>query len=93
MKTLKAIYNRYSNAILHALQPLGMFGVFALAFIDSAAIGMPLDPVVAWYVYNDKLHFWAHVLLAASGFGADGNYRIDNGVVSGLPTHLDQVAW
>ena len=67
MKTLKAIYNRYSNAIFHALQPLGMFGVFALAFIDSAAIGMPLDPVVAWYVYNDKLHFWAYVLLAAAG--------------------------
>ena len=70
MKTLKAIYNRYSNAIFHALQPLGMFGVFALAFIDSAAIGMPLDPVVAWYVYNDKLHFWAYVLLAAAGSAA-----------------------
>src|SRR5438067_1037350 len=47
-----------------------MFGVFALAFIDSAAIGMPLDPVVAWYVYNDKLHFWAYVLLAAAGSAA-----------------------
>jgi membrane protein YqaA with SNARE-associated domain len=70
LHTLKAIYTRYSNAIFHALQPLGMFGVFALAFIDSAAIGMPLDPVVAWYVYNDKLRFWIYVLLAAAGSAA-----------------------
>jgi membrane protein YqaA with SNARE-associated domain len=66
LNTLKAIYSRYSNAIFHALQPLGMFGVFALAFIDSAAFGMPLDPVVAWYVYNHKVEFWAYVLLAAA---------------------------
>jgi membrane protein YqaA with SNARE-associated domain len=70
LKTLRAIYERYSSAIFKALAPLGFFGVFALAFIDSAALGMPLDPVVGAYVYSARGHLMSvagYVLLAAAG--------------------------
>lgn len=34
-----------------------------------------------------------HVLLSAVGFQTSGNYRVDDGIVSQLPTHLEQIAW
>ena len=70
MKTLRAIYERFSSAIFRALAPLGFFGVFALAFIDSAALGMPLDPVVGAYFFSARTHLISvviYVLLAAAG--------------------------
>lgn len=70
MKTLRAIYDRFSGAIFRALAPLGIFGVFALAFVDSAALGMPLDPVVGAYVNSVREHFAVVagcILLAAVG--------------------------
>lgn len=70
MKTLRAIYDRYSGALFKALAPLGFFGVFALAFIDSAAFGMPLDPVVAAYVYSGRTNLFSvagYIVLAAAG--------------------------
>jgi membrane protein YqaA with SNARE-associated domain len=81
LKTLRAIYDRYSAAISKALAPLGFFGVFALAFIDSAAVGMPLDPVVAAYVYSGReslLSIAGYILLAAAGsaFGSSVIYLI-----------------
>ena len=70
MKTLKHLYERYSNAIFHLLQPLGLFGVFAMAFVDSAALGMPLDATVGAYIWvarHELLRVAALVLLAAAG--------------------------
>jgi len=70
LKTLKAIYGRYSGAIFKALAPLGLFGVFALAFVDSAALGMPLDAVVGAYVYSARGQLFraaGYILLAAAG--------------------------
>jgi membrane protein YqaA with SNARE-associated domain len=70
LKTLRAIYDRYSGAIFKVLAPLGLFGVFAIAFIDSAALGMPLDPVVAAYVYGGRASLFSvagYVTLAAAG--------------------------
>lgn len=70
MKTLRAIYERYSGAIFKLLAPLGFFGVFAIAFIDSAAFGMPLDPVVGGYVYAARANLFSvagYIALAAAG--------------------------
>jgi len=49
------------------LVPLGIWGPFAVAFADSALLGMPVDAVVAAYVYNDRRHFLLYVLLASLG--------------------------
>lgn len=50
--------------------PLGAWGVFAIAFIDSALLGMPLDPMVAGYVYHRPHLFWLYVIMASAGSAA-----------------------
>jgi membrane protein YqaA with SNARE-associated domain len=52
---------------MHLLGPLGVWGVFAVAFADSALLGMPVDAVVAVYVYRDHQHLLFYVLLASLG--------------------------
>ncbi len=47
--------------------PLGIWGVFVIAFSDSALLGMPVDAVVAGYVYHDRPHFLVYVILASMG--------------------------
>lgn len=49
------------------LEPLGSWGILAVAFIDSAAFGIPLDPVVAGYVYTNPLKIWLYIFMAAVG--------------------------
>jgi membrane protein YqaA with SNARE-associated domain len=52
------------------LAPLGAWGVFAIAFIDSALVGMPLDAVVGGYVYHQPHLFWLYTIMAAAGSAA-----------------------
>ena len=49
------------------LKPLGVWGVFAIAAVDSALIGMPVDAVVVGYVYQDRNRFAFYVVMAALG--------------------------
>src|SRR5208283_420322 len=58
---------RYSAWILHLLTPLGVWGVFAIAFADSALLGMPVDAIVAFYVYQDHKRLLFYVLMASLG--------------------------
>jgi len=67
LKTIGHILKRYTEWIWHLLGPLGIWGVFVVAFADSALLGMPVDAVVAGYIYNDRRHFLIYVLLAALG--------------------------
>jgi len=67
LNTIKHILARYSHFIWSVLEPLGAWGILAVAFIDSAAFGIPLDPVVAGYVYAHPLKIWLYVFMAAVG--------------------------
>ena len=67
MKTIGHILARYTAWIWGLLAPLGMWGVFVIAFADSALLGMPVDAVVAAYVYKDRGHFLLYVILASLG--------------------------
>lgn len=49
------------------LGPLGIWGVFAIAFADSALLGMPVDAIVAYYVYQDHRRLVFYVLMASLG--------------------------
>ncbi len=49
------------------LKPLGAWGVFAIAGIDAALFGLPLDAVVGGYVYKQPARFWIYTLMAAAG--------------------------
>ena len=41
--------------------------MFAIAAVDSALLGMPVDAVVVGYVYNDRKRFVFYVVMAALG--------------------------
>ena len=67
MKTIKHILAQYAAWIAAVLKPLGIWGVFAIAAVDSALLGMPVDAVVVGYVYNDRKRFAFYVVMAALG--------------------------
>ena len=46
---------------------MGIWGVFAIAFADSALLGMPVDAIVMTYVYNDHKRLLIYVILASAG--------------------------
>jgi membrane protein YqaA with SNARE-associated domain len=49
------------------LQQLGIWGVFVIAFSDSALLGMPVDAIVAAYVYRDHKRLLFYILMASLG--------------------------
>jgi membrane protein YqaA with SNARE-associated domain len=67
VKTIGHILARYSAWILGLLKVLGIWGPFAIAFADSALLGMPVDFVVATYVYKDRRHFLLYIAMASLG--------------------------
>ncbi len=67
MHTIKHIISAYGKWVWGLLAPLGAWGVFAIAAVDAAFMGLPMDPIVAGYIYKDPHGFLLYVLLAASG--------------------------
>lgn len=67
MKTIKHILSRYTALLWMLLKPLGAWGVLVVAALDGAFIGLPLDAVVAGYVYQDRSRFLLYALMASAG--------------------------
>jgi membrane protein YqaA with SNARE-associated domain len=67
LKTIGHILARYSAWILGLLKVLGIWGPFVIAFADSALLGMPVDFVVATYVYQDRRRFLLYIAMASLG--------------------------
>jgi membrane protein YqaA with SNARE-associated domain len=67
LKTIAHILSRYTAWIWSLLHVLGIWGVFVIAFADSALLGMPVDAIVATYVYQHRSQFFVYVLLASLG--------------------------
>jgi membrane protein YqaA with SNARE-associated domain len=49
------------------LLPLGPWGVFIIGAVDSAAFGLPLDPVMAYFVYLKPQLAWLYILMGSAG--------------------------
>ena len=58
--------------LLPALLKWGIWGVGAVAVLDSSSIPVPMDAILALYVWNDKRHFWLYCLMAAVGSAIGG---------------------
>jgi membrane protein YqaA with SNARE-associated domain len=54
------------------LASLGFWGVGAASLLDSSSIPIPMDALLAVYIWNDKSHFWLYCLLAAIGSAIGG---------------------
>ena len=67
MKPLEHFLAKYTAFLWALMKPLGVWGVFLAGLLDSAFIGLPVDVVVASYVYNDRIRFLLYVLMAAAG--------------------------
>ena len=67
MNTIKHIISRYFAFLWALLKPLGAWGVFAIAGIDACFFGLPLDGVVASYVYQDRSRLLLYVFMASAG--------------------------
>jgi membrane protein YqaA with SNARE-associated domain len=55
------------TAWLAALKTLGAWGVFIISILDAAAFGVPMDPLVAGYVYSNPHKAWLYCLAGAVG--------------------------
>jgi membrane protein YqaA with SNARE-associated domain len=67
LKTIKHIVSRYTAFLWALLKPLGAWGVLAIAALDAAFLGLPMDAVVAGYVYQDRARFLLYALMASVG--------------------------
>lgn len=67
MQTIKHILSHYTAFLWALLKPLGAWGVLAVAALDGAFIGLPVDAVVAGYVYQNPARFFFYVLMASVG--------------------------
>lgn len=53
--------------MLAVLKPLGFWGVAALAAIDTSSLAIPMDIIVAGYVWADRKHFWLYAVMVGLG--------------------------
>lgn len=67
MHFLKTIFTKYTAWVRGLLLPLGPWGVLVIATVDSAFMGIPLDPVIVGYVWAKPQLFWAFCLMGSVG--------------------------
>jgi membrane protein YqaA with SNARE-associated domain len=72
LKKILHFLAKYEIWLLALLKPLGFWGAGALAFIDAAAFPVPMDLILATYVWADKAHFYLYVIVAAAGSAVGG---------------------
>jgi membrane protein YqaA with SNARE-associated domain len=63
---------KWKLVMLPAILKLGVWGVGAVALLDSSSIPVPMDLILAGYVWADKSRFWLYCLMAAVGSAIGG---------------------
>lgn len=66
------LITQWKLVILPALIKMGFWGVTAVSILDSSSLPVPMDAIMAVYIWGDKGHFWVYVLLAAAGSAIGG---------------------
>jgi membrane protein YqaA with SNARE-associated domain len=69
---LAKVLAKWNLALLPAILKLGFWGAFAVSMVDASSIPVPMDAIIALYVWKDQAHWWAYVLLAAAGSAIGG---------------------
>jgi membrane protein YqaA with SNARE-associated domain len=72
LKKILHLFLKYKIWLLGILKPLGFWGVAGIGLVDAAAIPVPMDLIIAGYVWADKKHFYLYVLAAAFGSALGG---------------------
>lgn len=66
------IVSEWKLVAMPALIKLGFLGAGVIGIFDSALIPLPIDAILAVYIWNDKSHFWTYPLLSAAGSAIGG---------------------
>lgn len=66
------LWHKWNVVILPAIIKMGFWGVGAVAVLDSSSIPVPMDAILAVYIWKDQGHFWAYAGLAAVGSAIGG---------------------
>jgi len=68
VNAIKHLFIRYKAWIMGLLAPLsGPWAVFAVALIDASLFGIPLDPVIAYYVAVEPRHCLLFAFMGSLG--------------------------
>jgi membrane protein YqaA with SNARE-associated domain len=68
----QAILLKWKLVILPVLIKWGILGAGAVAILDSSTIPVPMDALIAVWVWQDQRHFWAYCVMAAAGSAVGG---------------------
>jgi len=66
------LVSEWKLVAMPALIKLGFLGAGVIGIFDSALIPLPIDAILAVYIWNDRSHFWTYPLLAAAGSAIGG---------------------
>jgi membrane protein YqaA with SNARE-associated domain len=72
LKKILQLLVKYKIWLLALLKPLGFWGAGGIAFLDAAALPVPMDLILAGYVWANKKHFYLYVIVAAAGSALGG---------------------
>jgi membrane protein YqaA with SNARE-associated domain len=71
-RLFQGLWWKWKLVVLPALVKLGFWGAGAVALLDSSTIPVPMDAILAVWIWNDKSHFWLYCLMAAVGSAIGG---------------------
>ena len=72
MKHFGPLLAKWTRLLLALLKPLGIWGAGAIALLDSSTVPVPMDLLLATYVWEDRHRAWAYVLMGALGSAIGG---------------------
>jgi membrane protein YqaA with SNARE-associated domain len=67
IRKLWSHFLHWKLALLLLLKPLGFLGVGVLAAIDASSLAIPMDLIIAGYVWNNRGYFWVYAIMGAIG--------------------------
>jgi membrane protein YqaA with SNARE-associated domain len=66
------LLSKWNLIAVPALVKLGFWGIGLIALIDSSSLPVPMDALLAVYVWNNQGKFWIYCVMAAAGSAIGG---------------------
>jgi membrane protein YqaA with SNARE-associated domain len=68
----QTLWLKWRLVFLPVLIKWGILGAGVIALLDSSTIPVPMDALIAVWVWKDQEHFWAYCLMASLGSAIGG---------------------
>jgi membrane protein YqaA with SNARE-associated domain len=66
------LWHKWNVVWLPAILHLGIWGAGAVAVLDSSSIPVPMDAILAVWIWQNRGHFWLYCVMAAAGSAVGG---------------------